>query len=415
MPHLRIKQVEPYWQIGIMGWIVYFTNYFLRYNYAAAMVVIGQTEGLDMHELGLITSILFVTYGFGQLISGFLGDRLNPKAIIFCGIVGSTVSNVLMGASGDISVMRMAWGLNGICSSFLWAPMVRLLTIYMPEERLRGAILSFSYCTAFGQAGTYLLTAWLSTCFSWRVSFFVPAAMGGLSAVGWLVVSHTAGSIRPDGPRGRAASAPRPANPRIRLYWLSGLPLILIAILFMGILKDGILTWLPQMVTDTFHIEAAYAIFLSAAIPLMNSLSVWLIKRTEKRFQGNDMVNSGILFACSALGLLAVLLFGSFHPIVHIVLYAAVSTLTAGINTILISFVPLQFMKSGRSSTIAGVTNTATYLGSALSGWGLGFTADRWGWGGVNVLLLLLCILGLAVSLLASLPWRRFIHKQHTA
>ena len=86
MPQRRLKQVEPYWQIGVMGWIVYFTNYFLRYNYTAAMVVIGQAEGLDMNELGLIASILFVTYGFGQLISGFLGDRLNPKAMIFAGL-----------------------------------------------------------------------------------------------------------------------------------------------------------------------------------------------------------------------------------------------------------------------------------------------------------------------------------------
>ena len=319
-----------------------------------------------------------------------------------------------MGISGNISVMRIAWGLNGICSSFLWAPMVRLLTIYMPKERLRGVILAFSYCTAFGQAGTYLLTAWLSACFPWRVSFFVPAVMGGLSAVGWLVVSHTTGPVRTDEPRKGDVSAFHPAVSRSGLYWLSGLPLILMATLFMGILKDGILTWLPQMVTDTFHIEAAYAIFLSAAIPLLNSLSVWLIKRIEKRCQGNDMINSGILFACSALGLLVVLLFGSFHPIVHIILYAVVSMLTTGINTILISFVPLQFTKLGRSSTIAGVTNTATYFGSALSGWGLGFTAAHWGWGGVNVLLFLLCILGGTVSLLASLPWKNFIRKTDT-
>ena len=59
--HQGIKRLEPCWQIAIMGWSVYFINYFLRYNYSAAMVVIGQTEGLDIHEMGLIASILFAT------------------------------------------------------------------------------------------------------------------------------------------------------------------------------------------------------------------------------------------------------------------------------------------------------------------------------------------------------------------
>lgn len=44
----------------------------------------------------------------------------------------------------------------------------------------------------------------------------------------------------------------------------------------------------------------------------------------------------------------------------------------SGINTVLISLVPLQFAKAGRSSTVAGLTNAFTYLGSALSRLGAG-------------------------------------------
>lgn len=143
--HQGIKRLEPCWQIAIMGWSVYFINYFLRYSYSAAMVVIGQTEGLDIHEMGLIASILFATYGFGQFFSGFLEDRLNPKVLVFCGILGSTISNVLMGVSSNIAIMRLAWGMNGICSSLYWGPIVQLLAIYVPKERLRGMMRTFTY------------------------------------------------------------------------------------------------------------------------------------------------------------------------------------------------------------------------------------------------------------------------------
>ncbi len=410
--HRGIKRLEPCWQIAIMGWSVYFINYFLRYNYSAAMVVIGQTEDLDIHEMGLIASILFATYGFGQFFSGFLGDRLNPKALVFCGILGSTASNVLMGVSSDISVMRLAWGLNGISSSLYWGPIVQLLSLYVSKERLRGTMRVFSYCTAFGQAGTYLLTAWLIARFSWRLSFFVPAVMGGLSAVGWLIVSHTTGPVRVRKEQRLAGSVSRPAIPQSTLYWRSGLPLILFAILLMGILQNGLLTWLPQMTMDSLHIEAAHAVFLSAAIPLMNSTSVWMLKGIERHSKSNDMVNCGRLFACSAVGMLLIILLGSFLPVANIVFYALVSVLATGINTILISYVPCHYTESGRSSTIAGLTNSAAYLGSALSGWGLGFAAGNWGWECVNGLLLALCLLGFVVSFAASLPWRRFIDKK---
>lgn len=180
----------------------------------------------------------------------------------------------------------------------------------------------------------------------------------------------------------------------------------------MGILKNGLLTWLPQMTMDSLHIEAAHAVFLSAAIPLMNSTSVWMLKGIERHSKSNDMVNCGRLFACSAVGMLLVILLGSFLPVANIVFYALVSVLATGINTILISYVPYHHTESGRSSTIAGLTNSAAYLGSALSGWGLGFAAGNWGWECVNGLLLALCLLGFVVSFAASLPWRRFIDKK---
>ena len=97
-----LRETPAYMRLFLMGWTVYFINYFGRYNYAAAMVVIGQAEGLRTDQLGLIASTLFVSYGLGQLFSGWLGDRLNPKALIAAGMLGSAGSNLLMGLAGSV-------------------------------------------------------------------------------------------------------------------------------------------------------------------------------------------------------------------------------------------------------------------------------------------------------------------------
>ena len=405
-------------QVFLMGWLVYFSQYFGRYNYAASMVAIGQKQGWDTALLGLIASIIFVTYGFGQLFTGWLGDRLNPKAMIFVGCAGSAGCNLWMGLSGSLLQMQLAWGLNGLFCALIWAPMVRLLTVYMPADRLRKSILAFTYATSLGVTGTYLLTSFLVSRFDWRVAFYVPAVIGLVASLGWLAVSFTSGKTParvPEGERSgqmpdRAAGGapPRKGEAFLSVYVRSGLPLLLAAILLMGLLKDGMMTWVPQMISDTFQVEAYLSIFLSAALPLVNSLSVWLVRRISRGHEGDDMRNGALLFLGAVAGMGVLLLAGGLHPLLSVVLFSIISTFVTGTNVILISFVPLQFTAMGRTSTIAGLTNAFTYLGSALSGWGLGWIAGRYGWGVVNWVLAGLCVLGCAICLAARPLWRRF-------
>ncbi len=409
-------------QVFLMGWLVYFSQYFGRYNYAASMVAIGQKQGWDTALLGLIASIIFVTYGFGQLFTGWLGDRLNPKAMIFVGCAGSAGCNLWRGLSGSLLQMQLAWGLNGLFCALIWAPMVRLLTVYMPADRLRKSILAFTYATSLGVTGTYLLTSFLVSRFDWRVAFYVPAVIGLAASLGWLAVSFTSGKTParvPEGERSGQSSGQMPdraaggAPPRkgeafLSVYVRSGLPLLLAAILLMGLLKDGMMTWVPQMISDTFQVEAYLSIFLSAALPLVNSLSVWLVRRISRGHEGDDMRNGSLLFLGAVAGMGVLLLAGGLHPLLSVVLFSIISTFVTGTNVILISFVPLQFTAMGRTSTIAGLTNAFTYLGSALSGWGLGWIAGRYGWGVVNWVLAGLCVLGCAICLAARPLWRRF-------
>lgn len=405
-----IKRIPPYMRLYAMGWLLYLVNYLPRYNYAAAMVAIGAAEGYGPDQLGLTASVLAATYGGGQLISGWMGERLNPKVMIGVGVLGAAASNVGMALSHSLAFMRAAWGVNGLCCALIWAPMVRLLTVYMPADRLRKAILSFSYATALGLTATYLLTSVLIAHFSWRTAFWVPAGCSLLTFIGWVAVSATAGRTLP-----KPALANRTASPPIRsprpaqrtIYWRSGLPLILAAIIAMGILKDGVLTWVPQILTDTFQMKASVSVFLSAVLPLVNVSSVWVVRGLEDRLNGDDMRAAGLLFAGSGIGLLLLIVGGGWHPGFTLLLFSLVSSLMAGANAILVSFVPLSFAKTGRAATVAGLTNAFTYLGGALSGWGLGWLAGAYGWNAANAGLLVLGWLGGLACFLARPAWRR--------
>ena len=79
--------------------LVYFTSYLTRLNFGAVLVEFLGETGLSPDIGGLIGSALFFAYGAGQLISGFLGDRLPPQHIILGGIAVSAVCNFLQAGS----------------------------------------------------------------------------------------------------------------------------------------------------------------------------------------------------------------------------------------------------------------------------------------------------------------------------
>ena len=56
------------------------------------------------------------------------------------------------------------------------------------------------------------------------------------------------------------------------------------------------------------------------------------------------------------------------------------------------------------SSTAAGMVDSAGYIGSILSGWGVGAVAQRFGW---NAVFILLAIVAFLTALAAVLYWRK--------
>ena len=90
------------------------------------------------------------------------------------------------------------------------------------------------------------------------------------------------------------------------------------------------------------------------------------------------------------------------------VLFSALLTgFMQGVNIMLINMTLPFFNKFGRVSTASGVLNSCTYIGSAISAYGIAFLAEVYGWN-INLMLWLgATITGTVLSLAFAKPWRR--------
>ena len=76
-----MKQKDHQAERILIGFCVaaYFVSYITRINYGTVLLEIVNSEGITKMSASMAVTGSFVTYGIGQLISGWLGDRIKPR------------------------------------------------------------------------------------------------------------------------------------------------------------------------------------------------------------------------------------------------------------------------------------------------------------------------------------------------
>lgn len=133
-----IKENYHYWRIRILYsmFIGYALYYFTRKSFTFAMPGLIEDLHFDKGQLGLLGSILYITYGISKFASGVISDRSNPRYFMAAGLFLTGICNILFGLSSSLLMFALFWGLNGWFQGFGWPPCARFLTHwYSQNER----------------------------------------------------------------------------------------------------------------------------------------------------------------------------------------------------------------------------------------------------------------------------------------
>ena len=162
------------------------------------------------------------------------------------------------------------------------------------------------------------------------------------------------------------------------LIALSGLVPIFIVIALHGILRDGILTWLPSLVNKQFNLGESSSVLSAAILPLFSMVSVIIANTLNNKIK-HEIKTAAIMFGFSFAATLPIVM-GIKIPIITIVCAALISASMHGVNHMLISLIPKNFAKYGMVSTFSGVLNAFTYIGASVSSYGFATISDNFGW-----------------------------------
>ncbi|MGI6664233.1 MAG: MFS transporter [Christensenellaceae bacterium] len=401
---MRIKDLERnkrhlFW----LCWLVYFATYLGRLGYAATLGEMIRTEGFSKAEAGFIGTVFFISYGIGQLITGFVGDKASPRTMIFLGTFISALCNFGMTMVKGSILMSIIWCANGVVQSFVWSPIVRLLSTHFDTQEKSRVMVFINSSGPMGTLVTYALSALFVMLFhNWRYFFWLSAILlGGISFV-WLSATGKLIKELPSYVNRREEKEKRGK----RSFVKGGLIFIAAALFIQGMLKDGITTWVPTFLTEVFSLASAVSIITTAGIPLCNLLGIYMVVWLRKRIP-NELTASGVLFFYTAILCALMVAVGSLHAMLSIVLFALITTFMMSINTLLVSIVPGYFAIEGRASSMSGFLNSMAYAGSASSSYSFGAIAGGYGWNAVMLFWFILSLVGWGMTFLGKKNWAK--------
>lgn len=392
--------------------VAYFVSYTTRVNYNTILVEISSAENIARSLLSLPLTASFITYGVGQVISGWLGDRFNPFRIITSGLLLSTGMNILLPLFPEPHLMTGFWAVNGFAQALIYPPLMKITEYYLSSEKYARASLYITIGSHVATMVLYIVSPVIISVLNWKFVFVCSFTCSIIFIIIWQIYS---GKVRREygdviliGAKIENDTPFKKTDEKLfSMFKRSGLLLIMLAVVMQGFLRDGIMTWMPAYLSDSFSLSNEISILTTVILPIFSIFSAYVILAIRDRFCRDELKLAGITFVVATAAIILILCF-RFNMLVSVLLLAITSSCAQAINFLLIYFVPVKFKDYGIFSLVIGLVNSCTYIGAAISIYGFALISEGWGWNVSLIIWGILAVLGALCCLTALKRWRRF-------
>ena len=376
--------------IIVLCWLVYVFAYLGRYSYNANISLIMEDFNINHATAGVVTTCFFFAYGIGQVVNGIFCARYNKKILFPIVLFASSALNILA-LFVSFPFFKYMWLVNGLLQAFLWSSAVNILGDYLDNKHMTRALFLMGTSATAGTIFAYGSSAFFVWLGNYRIMFgFAAVMMCSLGTV-WLIL------FNPGQKNFDEKDDEKENTGSIKSVWVLISVLAIFGVIN-NLVKDGLNTWVPAILTEEYGMKDEVAIFSSLVLPLLGTfgafLTIWMNKYIK-----NFAELSALLFAGTTLVILGIITVGSYSAFMMILCFGIVLCLMHGVNNVVTSIAPLKMRDKVNPGKIAGILNGFCYLGSTISAYGLGMIADHWGWTSVFMLLLALCVICVVIGL----------------
>lgn len=398
-----VKKKYKYWRFRTFYgmYIGYAFYYFTRKSYTFAAPALVSDLGLDKTELGILGSILSISYGLSKFISGIMGDRSNPRYFMAFGLILTGIFNLFFGMSSTLVFFAIFWGLNGWFQGWGWPPCAKLLTHwYSHSERGRWWSL-WNTSHNLGGALIPILAAFCAEYFGWRFAMYVPGVF--CIIVGFFLINRLRDTPQSLGlppiekyrvdylDKGKKEKEKTKFSTKELLfdYVLKNRFIWVLAIsyFFVYIIRTAVNDWSVLYLVEAKGyslLKAGGCVCWFEIGGFFGSLAAgWF---SDKVFDGKRNPINVLFTAAVIITIIAMWLIPFSHPMIDCLMMFLVGFFIFG-PQMLIGIASAELSHKKAAGTATGFAGCFAYLGAAAAGGPLGALTSKFGWEGFFIAL----------------------------
>lgn len=385
---------------------VYFVSYLTRINYAAVMVEITKDLNISKTAASLALTSSAISYGFGQIVSGYLGDRFKPEKIIVSGLICTALMNLLIPFAPTPGYMTAIWFINGFAQAMMWPPIVKIMTSMLSDEEYRKGCIKVFWGSSFATIFIYIDAPFIIHISSWKFVFVFSAVCAVLMCALWILgYGHVKKNLTAKDITVQEESfAKERFTPKVFFM----LFIIMITVTVQGSLRDGVTNWMPSYISETFKLDSEISILTNVVLPIFSLFIYSLTSFLNRRFIKNEYICTAFIYAVGAACALILAMFGSQSTALAVFTAAILAGAMHGVNYCQTCLTPIYFARYGKVSLISGVINSATYIGSSISTYGIAFLTESLTWEQIAFTWCITAAFGGLLSFGISRVWGKF-------
>ena len=374
-------------------WVTYVFAYLCRLNLSTVLDKAAFGLHVTVEYLGIASSVYFGTYAVGQLLNGFVGDRVSPHKYIIAALIMTGAINTVLGLQSSAAAFLVLWGLNGFCQSMFWSTLLRLLSFYSGDHEKKRVSTVMTTCSVTGYFLSWVALGYILKPYSFRPYFAVPGLLAlGLIPV-WVLLSGKLEFGKAVSERGKTPPVPVVLNEfkRDKLYFVCILGMIV------GAIREGAVFWMPTIFSNVLDLGSDSMLYLML-MPFAMLLGVFFAQWVLGFF--HDNIRSAMLatVGCSVLISLLLVLTSGRTSVLTVILIALLIASVNASNWFNISYFPLCFSERNIVSTLIGTFDFSSYMGASIMSGTLGVLLNRFGWVSLTLVWLGLTCVGLLLA-----------------
>ncbi len=377
--------------IGTLCSVSYFAVYIAR-NILGAVTPFMANDGIKEAYIGDISALFLLFYACGQLINGFIGDKIKAKWMISFGLLGAGIVNAIFPFIVKMSaVAPVVYGMSGFFLSMIYGPMTKVVSENTEPIYATRCSLGYTFASFFGSPAAGLLAAF----FTWKIAFGVGSAVlfvMSILAIVFFSLFEKKGFVK----YGQFKTQEKGLKNIKVLFKRQIVKFSLVSILT-GVVRTSVVFWLPTYISQHLNFPETTAVTIFSAATLVISFTTFVAIFVYEHI-GRDMDRTVLVMFISSVVFFTFTYFVQ-EKILNIICIVLAIMSSNGAATMLWSRYCPSLRDTGMVSSATGFLDFLSYAAAAAANIIFPKAVGTIGWSNLILVWLGIVLVGVVIAL----------------